>query len=458
MSGLPPAPVCGLCRAPLPPGPARCPRCADRAPSDHYHLLRPGARLPAGQLEESRLRPRVLIFHASPRDAPLLRLDKEERAFDQLLHQLHLPPTMCRRLHAASVDDLVQALREVPYDLVQFAGHGSRAGIYLEANHSDGGVTLSARQVSALLREHCPNLSAALFVSCYSAANLAELAPAASRVITMSGAAGDEAAIEFTIGFYEEYLRTGSVERGFRSGLMRVRLKDLGRRIKPVIARRPEYGNQQRLLVEAFVDHGRDPLLIDLTPVSADLNRAGEDVDSFLSLVVQKIRIHRWIFEHPSERTVLPIGDMVGIMSWQDARDVVRCDRLLRLRPDLSEDDARIWAGLVVTYNDLFMSPYRNNNRGVEPQDERRFEMTINEFFKAKANYFDRADNAARLRALVADQTKLAAALFASHLEQADSKFHNGDARWAAIHLEAALSSLHDLVDAATVAVTLKAR
>jgi hypothetical protein len=395
--------------------------------------------------------PKVLIIYSNPSDSSRLRLDKECRAIDQVLSRLRLPSETCRRLHAASLEDVAQALRADEFDLVQISGHGSKEGVYLERQHLDAGVTVSADRVAALLRCTCPHLRASVFLSCFSAESLPALLTSAPRVITVSGPADDEAAVQFAAGFYDEFLSSSSVEEGFKNGLLWLDIKGLSDEISPVLSRRGADDGGERLLVEALINE--DPVLVDLTPAMADIQTAGIDPDRLLSLVVRKIRVHRWIFKYPKDRAIVPIGQFIGIMSWKDARDLITCHRLLRVRESVSDAAFKLWANVVTSYNDRFASPYRLNNRAVEPQDERLLKRTIDEFFATGHYLFDEESRSSSLREIAPEQFKVTSGLFSSHLTLADDKFTKGDSRMAAVYLEAALSSLHDLVDALTEAI-----
>ena len=52
-------------------------------------------------------------------------------------------------------------------------------------------------------------------MSCYSDASTAKLSDAASYIVTVHGAADDNAAISFSENFYEGYFHTSSIEKAF---------------------------------------------------------------------------------------------------------------------------------------------------------------------------------------------------------------------------------------------------
>lgn len=73
---------------------------------------------------------KVLILYSNPGDTDRLRLDKEHRMIDQLLQTFKLPSDAVVRRHATTFEDLIKALAETEYTVVQFSSHGSNRGVY----------------------------------------------------------------------------------------------------------------------------------------------------------------------------------------------------------------------------------------------------------------------------------------------------------------------------------------
>jgi hypothetical protein len=151
--------------------------------------------------------PRILVFYSTPSNIPRLRLDIEHRAVEQVLRDLHVDSSLVNRLHATTVDDLARSLMEREYEIVQFSGHGTKEGFILEDRNLEKSMFVPAAQIAQILHETSPHLKVAIFLSCYSAESIPELAHAAPYLVTVTGSADDNAAIDFIAQFYSAYLR-----------------------------------------------------------------------------------------------------------------------------------------------------------------------------------------------------------------------------------------------------------
>jgi hypothetical protein len=121
-----------------------------------------------------------------------------------VLEDLKLPAHTFNRRHASSLDDLVKAIAEKEYAIVQFSGHGSKDGIYLESGGGRSGQLITASRIASLLSEAQPNLKLAIFMSCYSAEALPVLIKAAPYLLTIFGPADDAASIHFITGHWRK--------------------------------------------------------------------------------------------------------------------------------------------------------------------------------------------------------------------------------------------------------------
>ena len=216
--------------------------------------------------------PRILIFYSNPSDTDRLRLDKEDRMLDMILKQRNVNRELVRKLHATSVKDFTTALREDEYEIVQFSGHGSEEGIYLEKEQIDGGGIVSASHIAALLSEALPDLKAAIFVSCFSNAFASDLLDIAAFTITLDGTTDDEAAIEFMSAFYDCYFQFNSIENAFRNACLSIDALGKGDLIKPLLYRRAKEKNKNGVELQVLFDRREDSVYIDLSEAEIGVN------------------------------------------------------------------------------------------------------------------------------------------------------------------------------------------
>jgi hypothetical protein len=396
--------------------------------------------------------PKILVLYSNPDDTPRLRLDKEHRAIDQTLQKLGGDPRLIRRLHAVSVDDFAEAVQSGGFDVIQFSGHGSEEGIFLENAQLGARELVDAGRLAAILRSSPKQLRALLLLSCFSTSSLGDLITSAPFVITVSGPVSDEACVEFVAAFYQNYFKTSSIEGAFKAACNLVDFMGYGESIAPVLTRRAMVGNQETALCAAAI--GMDSLLIDLSRVEEQIGHLGISREYFLSLLSRKIRIHRWIFDQPSERTLLPLGPYFGEFSWQNIDDPIVCRSILQVKSEVSERSCESWANLLVAYNDVSARRYRRAPNPASPELEPDIKATLEELYHICNSFLLDRDEAAVLRSIAPDQLKLTKSLVQANLRQADLVFHREELPRVVSYLEASLTALHDLVDALTEILT----
>jgi hypothetical protein len=383
-----------------------------------------------------------------------LRLDQEHRALDRVMERNRLSDSHLRRLHATTVQDFAQALRSNDYDIVQFSGHGSPDGIYLEKEHGEGATLVSASHVTQLVSAALPSLRLAVLVSCYSSDAAATLLRMAPFLITMDGPAEDAAAIHFVESFYDEFFRSGAIERAHLIALNELRALGKADAFRSVLQRRAK--GSGRPLLQATVGQRADSLLIDLGECETDIAALGISRSDFLSLLSRKIRLHEWVFRYPRENAILTIGPYLGVFSWESAEDVVRCHRILRLRATVDAQRAEAWASLLVSYNDLASERYRAVPQPAAPENERLLRQALKRVNDSIKRHFDDASLVALYSTMAPDHFRASATNARAQATAADYKLTDGDLQGAVMHLELSISAIHELVTALTGCVAEK--
>jgi hypothetical protein len=421
---------------------------------------KPGCLLPAAiELQHSFMgdicmnteTPRILAFYSAPNNTAHIRLDKEHRAVEKILRDLHLEPTLIKRLHATTIDDLTQALMEREYEIVQFSGHGARDGIFLEDRTLQKDMFIPADQVAKIVRETTPRLRAAIFLSCYSANAIDQLVDSAPYLITVTGAADDEASIDFITQFYHAYLRFESIEKAFNIAQNYVAIVRKVTDLHANLTRRALVKGENRILFQVFPSGKDDSILLDLTEAEADITSLNIPREAFLGLLSRKIRIHRWIFSSPRQRVVLPLGPYFGLFSWENANDVVVCNRILKIKPNVVPQACEAWASLIVCYNDHFMAPYRTN-----PELHiASLKKALDEYKKTYSDFFETGEKAKVIQAQAPEQFMVNKAVISANLEMAENKYHRKEYDAVMVYLETVLSTIHNLLDDLTNILTI---
>jgi hypothetical protein len=220
---------------------------------------------------------------------------------------------------------------------------------------------------------------------------------------------------------------------------------DSDKKLHPVLSRRATTSAGELLVVVSAPESSSDTVLVDTTQAEADICELGISRDEFLAVLCRKIRVHRWVFTGSSEGSVLSVGPYFGVFAWTQAvDDLVTLRRVLRLREEVTESEANVLAGLVVTYNDLRARKYRQ-----APQSailERELKRVIDDHYgclkEIKGEWSD------TLRSAVPEEFKATAPMIEAHLRQADSALNRGETGYAVRYVETSLTTIHDLVDA----------
>jgi hypothetical protein len=118
----------------------------------------------------------------------------------------------------------------------------------------------------------------------------------------------------------------------------------------------------------------------------------------------------------------------------------------MKLRADADEAIAELWAGLMISYHDAYVEDYRAATAGaIVSASVKEGLQTLNSIDIA---YFRNETRASVLRRGAPEVFRAVKTQVAANLDVGNSKFHQNEENLAVSHLEAALSAIHDLIDA----------
>lgn len=170
---------------------------------------------------------KLLVLFSDPAGTFRLRLDREDRLITQLARRFS-DSIIIERLHASEIDDIHSVITSDTFDVIQFSGHGSADGIYLDKQDlADGGELVSASRLKSLIdiAEKSPTLI--ILLSCYSNSSLSILTGIAPFVITVFGPIKDDICLQFIRGFYERYFSGYSIRKAFEDSMRLLKSKTL---------------------------------------------------------------------------------------------------------------------------------------------------------------------------------------------------------------------------------------
>lgn len=203
----------------------------DAPPDDAVPPVRPVPGVPiAGD---------ILLAASDPTDLARLRLGREER---EIREALDLSPGRGRwSLHpwpALRLRDLTRALLDLRPRIVHFAGHGSKkGGLFLE---DEAGLAqrMPAEALADLFGVVEGAVRCVVLNACYSAAQARAISAYVPFVVGSPSAIADDAAIAFSVGFYQALGAGRDIPQAHRVGCIHMRGTGTSRHPLPVLIQR----------------------------------------------------------------------------------------------------------------------------------------------------------------------------------------------------------------------------
>ncbi len=168
---------------------------------------------------------KIVFLAAGPSNLDRLRLGKESREIEAGLRAASLRQRFeFKPVVAVRTRDLQHALVAERPHIVHFAGHGTAGGELMVED--DAGYALPvAPDALAELFELCrSHVECVVLNACHSAIQAAAIARHIRYVVGSPNALGDEAAIHFSIGFYDALGEGRAYEEAYRFGRTQLRL------------------------------------------------------------------------------------------------------------------------------------------------------------------------------------------------------------------------------------------
>lgn len=169
---------------------------------------------------------RILILASNPKGTSVLDLDREIRDIREGLRRSPNRDQFDIEVRGAVRPiDLRRAMLEVKPQIVHFCGHGSKEdGLVLEDDRGNEHFVKSDA-LSGLFKQFLDNVECILLNACYSQVQADALIQHINYVIGMSREIGDEAAIAFSIGFYDSVGAGRTVEVAYELGCNSIQME-----------------------------------------------------------------------------------------------------------------------------------------------------------------------------------------------------------------------------------------
>ncbi|MBE9213997.1 CHAT domain-containing protein [Plectonema cf. radiosum LEGE 06105] len=178
----------------------------------------------------------ILVLASSPTNEARLRLDKEVREIDEgLRRSQHREKFTLQPKFAVRPDDLRRALLDFNPQIVHFCGHGSgENGLILEDDAGLAQLVPTQALANLFKRFATRGLECVVLNACYSEVQANAIAEYIDYVVGMSSTIGDNAAIQFAIGFYDELGAGWSFEDAYHGGCDAIALQGIPEENTPI--------------------------------------------------------------------------------------------------------------------------------------------------------------------------------------------------------------------------------
>ena len=171
---------------------------------------------------------KILILSANPKNTTNLRLEEEVREIKNTLQiSPHRNEFEIITESAVQVDDLTRFLSHHQPSIVHFSGHGTGTdGLILEDNLGQQQF-VSTQSLAKLFHLFQQQVECVVLNACYSEAQGTAIHQHIDCVVGMNKAIGDEAAINFSIGFYTALFSNRNYQDSFDFGCNAINLKSI---------------------------------------------------------------------------------------------------------------------------------------------------------------------------------------------------------------------------------------
>lgn len=176
----------------------------------------------------------ILIAAANPSNEARLRLDIEVRDIKERLNSAkHRDLFELKQIGATRVRDLQTAMQQHEPTIVHFCGHGAGdSGIVLEDNAGKTQL-VSTEALANFFELFVDEVECVVLNACFSEIQAKEIVKHIPYVIGMKKGIGDEAAIEFAVGFYGTLASGKDYEKAFKFGCSAIELMGIPESLTP---------------------------------------------------------------------------------------------------------------------------------------------------------------------------------------------------------------------------------
>ena len=167
---------------------------------------------------------KVLVVFANPRGTSPLRLGSEDRVIRESVKLSHYRENISLTIHhATTVHDLRRALLDEEFQIIHISGHGTGSGLVLE-DDLGGKYVIPQQALAELFKAYSPPIECVILNACYSISQGQLTSMGIPFTIAMEGPISDNAALEFSRGFYDAIGAGKNIDFAYEEGCRTVKL------------------------------------------------------------------------------------------------------------------------------------------------------------------------------------------------------------------------------------------
>ncbi|MBO3464161.1 CHAT domain-containing protein [Aetokthonos hydrillicola Thurmond2011] len=175
---------------------------------------------------------KILFLAADPSNAPRLRLMQELR---DIKESLRLGNYQLEQREAVRVEDFSKEILYVKPNIVHFFGHGTPHGELCFENKVGEIQFVKPDALAATFKMFKQHVNCVVLNACYSRIPAKAIAEHIPFAIGMNDEITDEAAIAFSVGFYEALAAKRSIEDAHKFGCLKIQQQGISEHLKPLI-------------------------------------------------------------------------------------------------------------------------------------------------------------------------------------------------------------------------------
>ncbi|MDF5710293.1 MAG: CHAT domain-containing protein [Nostoc sp. S4] len=195
--------------------------------------------VPESNLSRTSVVKTILFLAANPKGTSQLRLQEEVREIDAGLQRSKLRDRfLLEQRWAVRSRDVQRAMLDFSPQIVHFSGHGGgEEGLVLE--DETGNIKfLDGDALASLFELFSEQVECVILNACYSKVQAKAISYHVPYVIGMNKAIGDNAAIEFAVGFYDALASGKSVEFAYKFGCSSIRMAGIAEHLTPILEKK----------------------------------------------------------------------------------------------------------------------------------------------------------------------------------------------------------------------------